>query len=356
MSQKEGQFQCPECQAQIDIPKGSRFDQLPTSLYHKTLLNLLAVQQNGGGNEISCGLCKKQSAEISYCFDCDKLMCSACLNAHELFKAVAFKGHKVTPVKQFQAEDYEALLKRKSFCAQKDHEKEVIRFYCRDCEACVCQICINTDHKNHEIESLEKAADEERAKILAGMEVMKKKNEVCSDAVCQFEEKAANLESDITTAKRQVSQAAEQMIAAVREREREAIAVLENTRASRKGKLETAKKQVERIAKQLNQAAEYASDAAQRSSSADTVLPFQELSLTELPTVPVSAFVKFVPSSEPNDLSLGFIKTSETDANDAATEEGSGQTFQSGVEAENTTSPKTENTRKTNPEQSTRKK
>ena len=38
-----------------------------------------------------------------------------------MFQTTAFSGHKVTSVKQFQVEDYEALLKRKAFCAEKYH-------------------------------------------------------------------------------------------------------------------------------------------------------------------------------------------------------------------------------------------
>ena len=46
MSQRDGQFRCPECQTQIAIPEGNRFDQLPTSFLHNSLLSLLAVQQS----------------------------------------------------------------------------------------------------------------------------------------------------------------------------------------------------------------------------------------------------------------------------------------------------------------------
>ena len=168
MSQRHGQFRCPECQTQIAIPEGNRFDQLPTSFLHNSLLSLLTVQQSGDRGENSCGLCKKKSAETSYCFDCEKFLCSHCVNAHELFRDAAFAGHKVTPVKQFQAEDYEALLKRKAFCTEKYHEKEVTRFYCRVCHTCICQICFNMNHKTHEIELLETAADEERTKNFGG--------------------------------------------------------------------------------------------------------------------------------------------------------------------------------------------
>ena len=242
MSQRDGQFRCPECQTQIAIPEGNRFDQLPTSFLHNSLLSLLAFQQSGDGSQISCKVCTKKSAELSYCFDCEMLLCQGCLQAHEMFQTTAFSGHKVTSVKQFQVEDYEALLKRKAFCAEKYHEKEVTRFYCRVCQTCICQICLSMEHKTHEIELLDKAADEERAKMLAGVESIKQKHQICSDIIRQLEETAANLEANIATAKRQVSQSAEEMIAVIREREREAITTLENTRVSRIQKLDAVKK------------------------------------------------------------------------------------------------------------------
>ena len=348
LTQRDGQFRCPECQAQVDVPEGNRFDQLPTSFHHNSLLGLLSVRQSSDGSEISCGVCKKKSAEISYCFDCEKLLCRDCVNAHEVFKTAAFEGHKVTPVKQFQAEDYEAILKRQAFCSQNYHEREVTRFYCRVCQTCVCPICIVTDHKNHDIEPLEKAADGERANILARVERMKEKNKVCSDVLREFEETAVNLETNFTTAKRQVSRAAEQMIAAIQRREREAITTLENTLVSRMEKLDAAKAQVQMLAKQFNQAAEFASDLVQRSSSSDIMQSktnleqrFEDLGKTQLPSLPVSSFVEFVSTCTPEKSSLGIVKTSETDPIRSTVERLS-QSFQAGVEAEISICPKTD--------------
>ena len=347
MSQRQGQFRCPECQTQIAIPEGNRFDQLPTSFLHNSLLSLLTVQQSGDRGEISCGLRKKKSAETSYCFDCEKFLCSHCVNAHELFRDAAFVGHKVTPVKQFQAEDYEALLKRKAFCTEKYHEKEVTRFYCRVCHTCICQICFNMNHKTHEIELLETAADEERTKILAGVELMKQKHQTCREIIGQFEETAASLEANIATAKRQVSQSAEQMIAVVHEREREAITTLEKTRVSRMQKLNAIKEQVQRLEKQIKQAAEFASELVQRSSNADIIANrnnlqerFKKLAKTQFPTIPASSFIRFEPSCLPNTLRIGFLIYGKTDPK-SSTIEGLKQTFQAGVEGEIKICPKT---------------
>ena len=66
-SQKQGFYQCPECQTQIDFPKGKCFDNLPSSFLHNSLLSLLAVRRSCEGNEISCSTCQKKSAEINYC-------------------------------------------------------------------------------------------------------------------------------------------------------------------------------------------------------------------------------------------------------------------------------------------------
>ena len=343
-TQQDGKFRCPECQAENGVP--DRFDKLPTGFLQNSLLGVLAVQKSGDGSEISCGNCRKKSAETSFCFECGKFMCPDCVNAHELLRNVAFEGHKVRPIKHFQAEDYEALLKRQSFCSQQYHEREVTRFFCIDCQTSVCQICIVTDHKNHTVEPLDKAADGEKAKVMAGAELMKEKSKVCSDVIREFEQTAANLEVNITAAKRKVSQAAELLIAKIREREREAITDLEKTRVSRKEKLDAAKTQVRSLAKQFNQAVEFASNLVQRSSSSDLMQSktnlqqrFEELNKTPVPALPVSSFVKFVSTAEPENLTLGFVAAIEADL-DGSTVDGLTQDFQAGVEAELVVCPK----------------
>jgi len=235
-----------------------------------------------------------------------------------VFRNAAFEGHKVTPVKQFTAEDYEALLKRKAFCSQKYHERKVTEFYCRVCETCVCQVCLVTDHKNHDIEPLEKAADSARAKILSGAQKMKGKNMGCIDVIHGIEETAADLETNFATAKRQVSAVAEQMIATIQERERQMIAALKNTRVSRMEKLEAAKNQAQLLAKQISQAAEFASDLVQRSSSSDIMQSykslqerFEDLSKIQFAEIRGSSFVQFVSTCKPQRFSLGFIKTAK---------------------------------------------
>ena len=333
ISQRNGKFRCPECQAEVDLPEANRFDKLPTSFHHNSLLSVLTIRQSGKGNDISCGVCKKKSAEISYCFECAKFMCSDCVNAHQLFTNLT-EGHKVTPVKQFQPQDYEALIKRQSFCSQQYHEREVTRFFCLKCQICVCQICIATDHKAHDVEPLEKAADGERANILTRTHVFEARTKVFWDLIRKYEQTVVELKANITALKREVSQIAEQMIAKIRENERQIITALENTRVSRENRLNSAKAQVQSLPKQMNQALEFALNLIQRSSSSDIMQTknyleqrFEHLENTPIPEVPVNSFLKFCPTNEVKNLTLGYIVASEPVV-------GLTKDFRAGVESE----------------------
>ena len=339
-TQTQGQFRCPDCQAQVNIPEGNCFDNLPTGFLQNSLLSLLAVRQSGDGSQISCGICKKKSAEISYCFACEKLLCRDCVNAHELFRESAFQGHKVTAVKQFQAVDYEALLKRQSFCPQPYHEREVTRFFCLECQICVCQVCINTDHKNHNVDPLEKAADAEKANIMAAVESIEQKKKVCGDAIKTFQQVFVELERNITAAKREVSQTAEEMVAKIREHERKATKVLENTRVSRMEKINSLNEQVKSLIKQLDQAVQFAKNLVERSSSSDVMKSkksleqrFGDLDKATVPSLPVSSFVKFFSTNVLDNLNLGSVVTNETDVR-LSSIEALTENLQAGLEAE----------------------
>ena len=276
-------------------------------------------------------------------------MCPDCFSAHELLKE-SFEGHRVTPVNEFKAEDYEALLKRQPFCSQEFHEKEITRFFCFSCEACVCQICIVTDHQNHKIVLLDKAARDEKPDIMSGAEMITEKLRELGEVIRQFEETASELERNIATAKRGVSQAADQMIAEIREREREAIISLETTRVTRLEKINSTIQEAQSLVKQMNQAVEFANNLTQRSSSSDIMRNkitlkqrFEELRVTEVPKHGETSFVKFSAASRVEGLKLGFIETVaivKADANRSWLE-GLEQTLQAGVEAEFTLYPKT---------------
>jgi len=133
---------------------------------------------------------------------------------------------------------------------------------------------------------------------MAGVELMKQKRKVYTDLMREVEGTTSRLEANIIKAIAEVSQAANQMIAKIREREREAITELRNTGVTKTEKLDSVNKQTQSSIKQIDQAVEFARNLVQRSSSSDIMQSnknlgqrFEDLNKTAVPALPVGSFV-----------------------------------------------------------------
>ena len=273
-------------------------------------------------------------------------MCYECLNAHEIMRD-AFEGHRVMLVRDFQDQDYEALLKRQRFCTKKYHEREITRFYCLQCQCCVCHLCIVTDHRSHEAILLDEAADNEKGNIMVDAAKSRTRENDLKKTIRQFNYTASELRDNAQLGKRGVSQAAEQKIAEIRECERQAIESIETTCVTRLQRIDTAREAVESLMKQNNKVAEFAENLVQKSSSWDVMQNkhnlkqrFEELRGIQAAQHHQTSFIKFYPT--PNvGFNLGDIATEDIADASWSTLEGLDQTFQAGLEAKFILSPKT---------------
>ena len=259
----------------------------------------------------------------------------------------AFEGHKVMPVKDFKDQDYEALLKRQPFCTKKYHEREITRFYCLQCQCCVCHLCIVTDHQSHKVQLLDEAADNEKGNIMADAAESRTREKDLKEKLQQFQNTANSLQENARVAKRGVSQAAEKTIAEIRERERKAIESIETTCVTRLQKINSTRQAIESLMKQNNKVADFAENLIQKSSSWDVMQNkpnlkqrFEELRGIQAAQHHQTSFIKFYPT--PNvGFNLGDIATEDIVDASRSTLEGLDQTFQAGLEAKFILSPKT---------------
>ena len=282
---RQGKFRCPECQAEIDLPEGNRFDRLPTSFHQNTLIGLL------------------------------------------------------------ETEDREALL-RPPFCSQ--HKNERLRYFCSSCEVCICPVCFAEDHRGHEFDVIEKVLQEDKKYIMLNVETIKEKANLFREEIRKLEKTSEDDEMIIAIAKQQVSEAAQYVITKTRLQEKQLLESLEMTRRKRIERINSAKEELESLVKQMNQAAEFAENLVQSSSGLNIIqtkttlkLKFQELRGVEISRHHPTTFVKFTATSQQH-LKLGFIQLTEKPAKAAkSTLEGLDRTFLAGVEAELTLCPKT---------------
>ena len=271
-------------------------------------------------------------------------MCYECLNAHEIMRD-AFEGHRVMPVRDFQDQDYEALLKRQPFCTKKYHEREITRFYCLQCQCCVCHLCIVTDHQSHKVQLLDEAADNEKGNIMADAAESRTREKDLKETLQQFQNTANSLQENARIAKRGVSQVAEKMIAEIRERERKAIESIETTCVTRLQKINSTRQAIESLMKQNNKVADFAENLIQKSSSWDVMQNkpslkqrFEELRGIQAAQHHQTSFIKFYPTPAVG-FNLGDIATEDIADASRSTLEGLDQTLQAGLEAKFILSP-----------------
>ena len=286
VSQRQGKFRCPECQAEIDLPQGNRFDLLPNSIFHKSLLGVLEAEDR-----------------------------------------------QATPRQQQET------------CSQ--HTEERLRYYCSSCEACICPICVTEDHRGHAFDVLEKAVQEEKKNILSTVQTIKEKANLFRAELRKLEKTSEDVEMIIAIAKQEVSEATEHVITKTRQQEKKLLETLEMTRRKRLKRVNSAKQELESLVKQMNQAVELGENLVQR-STVDIIQDknksrqkLEELRGVEVPKHRQATFVKFTAASQHN-FKLGSIQVSEKPAIAAkSTLEGLDQTFQVGVEAKFTLCPRT---------------
>ena len=279
VSQRQGKFRCPECQAEINLPEGNRFDRLPNSFFHKSLLGVI------------------------------------------------------------EAEDRQAIPRQQQgTCSQ--HTEERVRYYCSSCEVYVCPICVTEDHRGHAFDVLEKAVQEGKKSIMSAVETIKEKANLFGAELRKLEETSEDVEMIIAIAKQEVSEATEHVITKTRQQEKQLLESLEMTRRKRIERINSAKQELESLIKIINRAAEFAENLVQRRSDRDIIQnknklrqKLEELRGVEVPKHRQATFVKFIAASQHN-FKLGSIQVSEKpEITVKSTLEGGDQTFQVGAEA-----------------------
>jgi len=117
----------------------------------------------------------------------------------------------VLALKDFQDKDFENVLKRPVFCSKKHHEKEELKFFCKDCEVAICNTCVVTLHDGHVKIILEEAADERKLQVKSVIESQKQKAQLQRNKIAKLDESCIRIQEQAATVKRHAEKFAEMM-------------------------------------------------------------------------------------------------------------------------------------------------
>ncbi|CAG5136204.1 unnamed protein product [Candidula unifasciata] len=132
------EFTCPLCRKRTQLPLGG-VKKLPDNFLVSSLGEVVARQKPS--QYPFCDICKlvsrKHKEAVSKCIDCNKQLCKQCVDMHKETKVT--QNHSLFDVE----------IEKDIEC--KEHQNEVVRFYCEPCETCICVLCTFNEHKEHEI-------------------------------------------------------------------------------------------------------------------------------------------------------------------------------------------------------------
>ena len=209
---------CPECRREVQVPSSGNLNDLPTNFRMNSLLDVLAIKECHTAG-VKCANCDKSSRHSSYCFQCCAFWCDECIIAHNLIKAN--KEHRVLALKDFEDQDIEDVLKRPVFCQQKHHEKEELKFFCKNCDVAICNLCVATIHDGHAKIVLEEAASERKIQVKSVIEKEKKTIEHKKTKIADLERQCKQIEARGNAVKRDIHKSAEDMISLIETKKKE---------------------------------------------------------------------------------------------------------------------------------------
>ena len=261
-------IRCPKCQKLSRIPASGDLKDLPTSFYLNGFIDVLAIKECKN-TQLTCGNCDKKSSEASYCFQCCIFYCEECLMFHSKMRDKT--GHRALAVREFQDKDFEDVLKRPVFCSRQGHQKEELKYYCKDCETALCQTCVILDHGGHVLKLIEEEAETKRLEIKSVIERRRKYLEAKINIASQVDEDCAKVFQQSEVLKRDVQRFADNLIKTIQAKMQNIITTVEGRTKKSIESLTAKRNEIQQQINVIESSLEEADKLFQRSTNAEVV-------------------------------------------------------------------------------------
>ena len=279
-SARGGKIKCPLCQREVAVPEIGTLETLPNCFHMKNLLDILAIKECNRA-KVTCENCERKSEETSYCFHCGKFWCNECVNAHNVFREN--RDHRVLALKDFEGKDFEDVLKRPVFCQKELHDREVLKFYCKECDIPVCQTCVIVDHNKHDVEHLELTAREVKKSITFKLAAVRESEAIfCNDNTGEMERKSRIIDDCSNNNKERIRQTVKSLISILHQKEEELIAEVENDRKIAQEELRKSADAFQNFFRKREESISNIEALVERSTGADLVRRSTKESIDEL--------------------------------------------------------------------------
>ncbi|KAL5007674.1 hypothetical protein ScPMuIL_016480 [Solemya velum] len=133
-------FRCPQCRADVCVPRGGIKD-FPPNFYVNCIQDELGSKPYFG----ICDVCERDWLVSQYrCVDCDLDICKFCIHEHRLFRHNAGK----TNIMRIETGNVPTHFTPDKACGS--HKDETLQMFCSTCQEPVCVTCVCEEHKQHD--------------------------------------------------------------------------------------------------------------------------------------------------------------------------------------------------------------
>ena len=171
---KDKPFSCPECRKDTTLPEGG-VEELKSAFFINRLKSMYAKHKKALTKQVQCEICTNPEAFAeAFCRQCDKFACNNCVHLHSVMVAV-FEGHEIVPIDQLQKIKGGDLIPKNPAARECKVHGKSLKIICFDCNKLICHDCTVNDHKDHDIDFINVAAENKKKEL---MECLKPLREV----------------------------------------------------------------------------------------------------------------------------------------------------------------------------------
>ena len=179
---KNKPFSCPECRKDTTLPEGG-VEELKSAFFINRLKSMYVKHKKALSKQAHCEICTNpQALAEAFCQQCDKFACKSCVHMHSVMKAV-FDGHKIVSIDQLLKIKAEELVPKNPAHSKCEVHGELHKIYCFDCNKLICRDCTVKDHKDHDIEFNNVAADNKKKELMESLKPLREVEDSLSRAL-----------------------------------------------------------------------------------------------------------------------------------------------------------------------------
>ena len=179
---KNKPFSCPECRKDTTLPEGG-VEELKSAFYINRLKSMYVKHKKALSKQAHCEICTNpQALAEAFCQQCDKFACKSCVHMHSVMKT-AFDGHKIISIDQLLKIKAEELVPKNPPHSKCEVHGELLKIYCFDCNKLICRDCTVKDHKDHDIEFNNVAADNKKKALMDSLKPLREVEDSLSRAL-----------------------------------------------------------------------------------------------------------------------------------------------------------------------------